>query len=87
MNENEIAARISRLRDEINRHNHAYYVLNSPTIDDREFDMLMKELERLEKEHPEFDDLLSPTHRVGSDLSKGFEQVAHIHPMLSLANT
>ena len=49
--------------------------------------MLLKELERLEAEHPEFDDPLSPTHRVGSDLSKGFDQTPHIYPMLSLSNT
>lgn len=79
---------IARLRDELNRHNYNYYVLNSPEIGDREFDELMKELESLEKEHPELDDPYSPTHRVGSDLgAKGFEQVNHIHPMLSLANT
>lgn len=79
---------ITRLRDELNRHNYNYYVLNSPEINDREFDELMKELESLEKEHPELDDPYSPTHRVGSDLgAKGFEQVNHIHPMLSLANT
>ena len=80
-------ARIQSLRDEINRHNHNYYVLNNPTIDDREFDRIMKELEELERANPEYDDPLSPTHRVGSDLSKGFEQVPHIYPMLSLANT
>ncbi len=81
------AGRVARLRDEINSHNHAYYVLNSPTISDRDFDMLLKELEQLEREHPELDDPLSPTHRVGSDLTKGFEQHLHIHPMLSLSNT
>lgn len=79
--------RIVELRDELNRHNHNYYVLNSPTISDREFDTLMKELERLETLHPEMDDPLSPTRRVGSDLSKGFEQIQHIYPMLSLGNT
>jgi len=79
--------RIIRLREELNRHNHNYYVLNSPTISDREFDMLMKELEELEKLHPDMADPLSPTMRVGSDISEGFEQAAHIHPMLSLANT
>ena len=77
-------ARIAALRDEINGHNHAYYVENSPTISDREFDML---LEQLEKEHPEEFDPLSPTQRVGSDLNRSFEQVAHVRPMLSLANT
>lgn len=80
-------ARIVALRDEINGHNHAYYVENSPTISDREFDMLIKELEQLEKEHPEEFDPLSPTQRVGSDLNRSFEQVAHVRPMLSLANT
>lgn len=79
--------KIAHLRDELNRHNHLYYVLNSPEISDREFDALMKELEELEKLHPEFADPLSPTQRVGSDISKGFEQSAHIYPMLSLSNT
>lgn len=80
-------SRITQLRDELNRHNHNYYVLNSPEISDKDFDMLMKELESLEKDHPEFADPLSPTQRVGSDLSKGFEHVVHERPMLSLANT
>lgn len=80
-------ARITELRDELNRHNHNYYVLNSPEISDREFDMMMKELEELESRHPEMDDPLSPTRRVGSDLTRGFEQVAHVRPMMSLANT
>ena len=75
------------LRGELNRHNHNYYVDNAPEISDREFDEMMKRLERLEAEHPEFDDPLSPTRRVGSDLSHGFRQVAHIYPMLSLGNT
>lgn len=79
--------RILDLRDELNRHNHNYYVLNAPEISDQDFDMLMKELEALEAEHPDMDDPLSPTHRVGSDLTEGFEQVKHIHPMLSLSNT
>ena len=79
--------RISQLRDELNRHNHAYYVDNNPTVSDYEYDMLMKELEKLEAEYPELDDPFSPTHRVGSDITKGFEQVAHLHPMLSLSNT
>lgn len=82
-----IKQRIEELRDELNRHNHNYYVLNAPEISDQEFDFKMKELEALEKAHPEYDDPLSPTHRVGSDLIKGFTQVGHIHPMLSLGNT
>lgn len=83
----EIKQRIEQLRDELSRHNYNYYVLNSPEIDDKSFDEMMAELARLEKEYPEYDDPLSPTHRVGSDLTKGFEQAAHIYPMLSLANT
>lgn len=78
---------IERLRAEINRHNHNYYVLNSPEISDKDFDMLLKELEALEREHPEFDDPDSPTRRVGSDLTKGFEHVVHARPMMSLSNT
>lgn len=79
--------KIKQLRDELNRHNHNYYVLNSPEITDKEFDMMMKELETLEKENPHLADPLSPTQRVGSDLTKGFEHVVHERPMLSLANT
>lgn len=81
------AERIETLRKEINRHNYNYYVLNAPEISDHDFDMLLKELESLEKEHPELADPLSPTQRVGSDLMQGFESVEHIHPMLSLSNT
>lgn len=79
--------RINELRKELNRHNHAYYVENNPVISDYDYDMMMKELEKLEKEHPELDDPLSPSHRVGSDITKGFIQVAHERPMLSLGNT
>lgn len=86
MDNNEIA-RIKHLRDELHRHNYNYYVANSPEIDDREFDLLMKELEELEKRHPEVYDPNSPTQRVGSDLNTGFAQAAHVYPMLSLANT
>ena len=82
-----IKQHIERLRSEIDRHNYKYYVLNSPEISDYDFDMLLKELERLEKEHPEYDDPLSPTHRVGSDINKSFEQWEHKRAMLSLGNT
>lgn len=78
---------IDRLRRELAEHNHRYYVLNDPTISDRDFDFLMKELEELESKYPEYYDPLSPTRRVGSDLADGFRQAAHIYPMLSLANT
>lgn len=84
---NDIQQKIERLRSELHRHNHNYYILNAPEISDREFDMMLKELERLEKEYPEYDDPLSPTHRVGSDLSKSFGQAVHERPMLSLSNT
>ena len=67
-----IKEEIESLRRQINDHNHSYYVENAPTISDQDFDMLLKELERLEREHPEYDDPYSPTHRVGSDLTKGF---------------
>ena len=87
MEANEARERIESLRRELERHNYNYYVLSAPEISDREFDRMMKELEALEKEWKEFDDPLSPTHRVGSDLTKGFEQVRHIYPMLSLGNT
>ncbi len=86
-NTDSIRAEIECLRRELNEHNHNYYVLNAPTISDREFDEMMHRLEDLEKQHPEYDDPLSPTHRVGSDLTRGFAQVEHIYPMLSLANT
>lgn len=84
---NEIKDRIDALRRELNEHNRRYYVDNAPVISDYDFDMLLKELERLEAEHPEYDDPLSPTRRVGSDLLDGFRQVSHVYPMLSLANT
>lgn len=84
---NEVKRRIDELREEINKHNHNYYVLNTPQISDKDFDMLLKELESLENSHPEYHDPLSPTQRVGSDLSKGFEHVVHERPMMSLSNT
>lgn len=83
----DVKRRIEELRTDLNRHNHNYYVLNSPEISDKEFDLMLKELERLEKENPEFFDPDSPTQRVGSDLSKGFEHVVHARPMMSLSNT
>ncbi len=79
--------RIIELRELLNQYNHEYYVLNAPTISDIEFDHLMKELEALETANPDMADPLSPTQRVGSDINKAFEQVAHVYPMLSLGNT
>ena len=83
----DIEAKIKQLRDELNRHNYNYYVLNQPTIGDMEFDFKMHELEDLEKAHPEFADPLSPTQRVGSDINQGFKQVLHERPMQSLGNS
>lgn len=79
--------RIEELRNLLHHHNYLYYVLNSPTLSDQEFDSLMRELQDLEAKHPEVYDPNSPTQRVGSDLSTGFTQVRHRYPMLSLANT
>lgn len=78
---------IDQLRAELHRHNYNYYVLNAPEISDKEFDDMMRELQDLEREHPEYQDDSSPTMRVGSDLNKNFTQVAHKYPMLSLGNT
>ena len=78
---------IEALRAELDRHNYNYYVLSAPTISDREFDEKMKHLQDLERAYPQYADPDSPTQRVGSDLSKEFQQVAHKYPMLSLGNT
>ena len=82
---------ILSLRKELEEANYKYYVQNMPTLSDREFDEKMRRLQDLEKAHPEMADKNSPTQHVGSDLSKktdkGFEQVVHQYPMLSLANS
>lgn len=82
-----IQEKIKKLRDEINEHNYNYYVLNSPKISDFEFDKMMRELVELEAMYPQFNDSLSPTKRVGSDLDNTFEKIKHTYPMLSLGNT
>lgn len=79
--------RIKELREIINRHNHNYYVLNAPSISDQEFDALLRELQDLERDYPQYQDPLSPTQRVGSDITKGFTQVRHERPMMSLSNS
>lgn len=84
---NETEARIRQLRRELDEHNYNYYVLNAPTIDDREFDRLMAELQWLEEQYPEYADPNSPTCRVGNDHNRSFTQVKHRYPMLSLGNT
>jgi len=84
---NDIAKKIEKLREEIRRHNRKYYVENSPEISDREYDMLLKELERLEKAHPELVTPDSPTQRVGGEPLKEFATIVHDVPMMSIANT
>lgn len=87
MNKEEAASRIATLSKELEQHNYNYYVSNAPTISDYEFDQLLKELEKLEKDYPEFAFENSPTKRVGGDITKNFESVQHEYPMLSLSNT
>ncbi|HKL32050.1 MAG TPA: hypothetical protein VJ919_05935, partial [Tangfeifania sp.] len=86
MNREEAHQKILQLRKELEEHNFNYYVLAQPKISDYDFDMQLRELEKLEKEFPEFADPNSPTKRVGSDISKAFEQVEHHYTMLSLSN-
>ena len=83
----KIKERIDFLRKELAEHNHSYYVLDTSTISDFEFDKLLKELVKLEDENPEFFDSTSPTQRVGGGVIDGFKTVAHKYRMLSLGNT
>jgi DNA ligase (NAD+) len=87
MKQTEAKRRIENLRKEIDEHNHRYYVLNQPVISDFEFDILLNELVTLEKNYPQFYDENSPARKVGSDVTKEFEQFEHRYPMLSLGNT
>ena len=87
MKKSEARERIETLRREIERHNHNYYVLNQPQISDFEFDILLNELDTLERKYPEFQSADSPTKHVGSDLTREFVQYEHRYPMLSLGNT
>ena len=82
-----IEQKLVALRKELQQHNYNYYVLDEPTISDYEFDMKLKELQKLEEEHPEFHDPASPTIRVGGAVTKNFETVAHEHRMYSLDNS
>ena len=86
MDKKEAQNKINELREELADHNYRYYVLNQPVISDFEFDMMLKELEKLENEFPEFFDANSPSQRVGSDINKEFEQIEHKYFMLSLSN-
>ncbi len=87
MLQEEARKRINQLRKDIEQHNHNYYKLSQPTITDFEFDILMGDLLALENKYPQFSDPNSPSQRVGSDISKEFQQVTHQYPMLSLANS
>lgn len=87
MNRDEAGERISKLRKELEDHNYRYYVLNNPVISDFEYDILINELDTLEKKFPEFATVDSPTKKVGSDIRKEFVQFRHTYPMLSLSNT
>src|SRR5690606_7573909 len=88
MNKSELPAgakaRIADLRTEINRHNHAYFVEDEPTVSDEIYDELIRELRRLEEEHPDLITADSPTQRVGGVPQEGFSTATHARPMLSL---
>ncbi len=83
----DIQKTIQDLRDELNQHNHNYYVLDTPTISDFEFDQKLKQLQELENQHPEFYDDNSPTQRVGGTITKNFNTVVHDYRMYSLENS
>ena len=82
-----IKARIDQLTDELNAHNHRYYVLAEPIISDFEFDKLLRELQDLEAQHPSLMRPDSPCIRVGGTITKDFPPFIHKRPMLSLQNT
>tara|TARA_B100000427_G_scaffold208192_1_gene173377 strand:+ start:120 stop:2129 length:2010 start_codon:yes stop_codon:yes gene_type:complete len=81
-----IKAQINSLRHSINEHNYAYYVLDNPILSDQEYDSLFRQLEKLEKENPQFVDPFSPTQRVGHPVNSDLESINHTTPMLSLSN-
>ena len=83
----DIQKNIQDLREELNLHNHNYYVLDNPTISDFEFDQKLKQLQELENQHPEFFDENSPTQRVGGTITKNFQTVVHDYRMYSLDNS
>src|SRR6476620_6563724 len=83
----DVLQKIQALRDELNQHNYNYYVLDTPTISDYEFDIKLKELQELETKHPEYFDENSPTLRVGGSITKNFETVQHESRMYSLDNS
>lgn len=83
----DIKKQIDDLRKQINLHNMQYYVNNAPVITDQEYDLIYNELEKLEREYPQFDDKNSPTKRIGEKLTGGFKTITHSISMLSIANT
>jgi len=83
----DLKSKIELLRNEINAHNHAYYLLDKPVVSDFEFDGMLAELIQLEKAHPAYFDANSPSQRVGGSVNKNFETVPHKRAMLSLGNT
>ena len=87
MNELEAQFRIEELSKQLHEHNHRYYVLNAPLISDQQFDFLLRELEQLENQFPQFKNPFSPTQRVGGDITDKFEKVQHKSAMLSLSNS
>ncbi len=87
MNTEEAKHKIEALRAELHAHNYSYYVLSKPEIGDYDFDMKLKELQKLESEFPLFDDPNSPTKKVGGDITDKFQKVRHNYPMMSLSNS
>lgn len=83
----KVKEKINQLRKELRQHNYNYYVLDAPVISDFEFDQMLKQLQHLEEQHPEFFDPNSPTQRVGGAVTKNFETVVHEFPMHSLDNS
>lgn len=83
----DISQTIFDLRNELNSHNHNYYVLDAPTISDFDFDTKLKQLQELEEKHPEFFDANSPTQRVGGAITKNFATIVHEYRMYSLDNS
>ena len=83
----QVKNKIEELRKEISEYNYQYYVLNNSLISDYDFDQLLKQLEELEIKYPEYNDVNSPTKRVGGDITKNFPSIKHQYPMLSLSNS
>ena len=87
MTPEQVKAKIDRLRIELRQHNYNYYIKSDSYLSDFQYDLMIKELQQLEQDYPEFNDENSPTVRVGSDLNLEFESFNHRYPMLSLGNT